>query len=79
MIKAELCSARFYIMDYLPFFLLVVLVCDKALPAMDFEVLEDFGLEITLAALLATDGEVCFLFIKSLLSIILIRMCTFVW
>jgi hypothetical protein len=41
-------------------YFLPVLVCDKALPAMLLEVLEDLGFESTLDALLATDLLVCF-------------------
>ena len=45
------------------FYFLPVFVCDKALPAMLLAVLEVLGFESSLAALLATDFDVCFLFI----------------
>jgi hypothetical protein len=44
-------------------YFLPVFVCDKALPAMLFTVLEVLELERAFEALLATDFDVCFLFI----------------
>lgn len=43
----------------------LVLVCDKALPATDFDVLEYLLLFKILDALEATDLDVCFLFMVS--------------